>query len=176
LSSCFKNGISKVVGIISDTLLETISECSHDSFGHCRGKSGDFLANSVLEGLKEMEEMDVVDTWFQQDGAASHMARRSRRVLREIFLGKLISLRGDVGWPAHWPDLAPCYFFLRGYLKSKVYTHPPENLQALKDAIRQEIAAFPHTMTERIMRAFRNRLEECIANDGHHFGDKIFKT
>jgi hypothetical protein len=26
------------------------------------------------------------------------------------------------------------------------------------------------------MRAFRNRLEECIANDGHHFGDKIFKT
>jgi hypothetical protein len=48
--------------------------------------------------------------------------------------------------------------------------------QALKDAIRQEIAAIPPAMTERIMRVFRNRLEECVANDGHHFGDIIFKT
>jgi hypothetical protein len=60
-----------------------------------------------------------------------------------MFPGKLISMRGDVGWPAHSPDLAPCDFFLCGYLKSKVYTHRPENLQALKDAIRWEIAAIP---------------------------------
>jgi len=94
------------------------------------------------------------------------------QVLREMFPGKLISLRGDVGWPAHSPDLAPCDFFLWGYLKSKVYTH----LQALKDATHREIAAIPPAMTERVMRAFRNRLEECIANDGHHLGDKIFRT
>jgi hypothetical protein len=143
LPSCFKNYISKVVAIISDILLETISECSHDLFGHCRGNSGDFPANSVLGGLKEMEEMDVADAWFQQDGATAHTPRRSMQVLREIFPGKLISLCGDVAWPAHSSDLAPCDFFLWGYLKSKVYTHRPENLQALKDAIRREIAAIP---------------------------------
>jgi hypothetical protein len=93
-----------------------------------------------------------------------------------MFPGKPISLRGDVGWPAHSPDLAPCDFFLWGYLKSKVYTHRPENLQTLKDAIRLEIAAIPPGMTERIMRAFRNRLEECIANDGYHLGEITFKT
>jgi hypothetical protein len=97
-------------------------------------------------------------------------------VLREMFPGKLFSLRGDVGWPAHSPDLAPCDFFLWDYLKSKVYTHRPENLQALKVAIRREIAANPPAITERVMRAFRNRLEECITNDGHHLGDIIFKT
>jgi hypothetical protein len=120
--------------------------------------------------------MDVADAWFQQDGATAHMARISMQVLREMFPGKLTSLRGDVGWPAHSSDLAPCDFFLWGYLKSKVYTHRPENLQALKDAIGWEIAAIPPAMTEGVMRAFRNRLGECIANDGHHLGDIIFKT
>jgi len=120
--------------------------------------------------------MDVADAWFQQHGATAHTARRTMQVLWEMFPGKLISLRGDVGWPAHSPDLAPCDFFLWGYLKSKLYTHRPENLQALKDAIRREIAAILPAMTERVMRAFRNRLEECIANDGHHLGDIIFKT
>jgi hypothetical protein len=84
LSSYFKNYISKVVVILSDTPLETISECSHDSFRHFRGKSGDFAANSVLESLNEM---DVADAWFQQDGATTHMARRSMQVLREMFRG-----------------------------------------------------------------------------------------
>jgi hypothetical protein len=57
-----------------------------------------------------------------------------------------------------------------------VYTHRPENLQALKDAIRREIANFRPAMTEGVMRAFRNLLEKFIANDGHHLGDIIFKT
>jgi hypothetical protein len=101
-----------------------------------------------LRALKEMEEMNVADVWFQQDGATAHTARRSTQVLREIFPGKMISLLGDFGWPAHSPDLVPCDFFLWGYLKSKVYTHRPENLQALKDAIRREITAIPPAMTE----------------------------
>jgi hypothetical protein len=84
----------------------------------------------------QLEEMDVADAWFQQDAATAHMVRRSMQVLWEMFPGKLISLRGYVGWPAHSPDLTPWNFFLWGYLKSKVYTHRHENLQALKDAIR----------------------------------------
>jgi hypothetical protein len=70
----------------------------------------------------------------------------------------------------------PAIFSCGGYLKSKVYTHQPENLQALKAAIRRGIAAIPPAMIERVMRAFRNCLEEFIANDGHHLGDIIFNT
>jgi hypothetical protein len=70
-----------------------------------------------------LEEMDVADVWFQQDGVTARRARTSMQVLREMFLEKLISLRGDVRWPVHSPDLAPCDFFLWGYLKSKVCTH-----------------------------------------------------
>jgi hypothetical protein len=34
------------------------------------------------------------------------------RILQEMFSGKLISLRGDVEWPARSPDLTSCDFFL----------------------------------------------------------------
>ena len=46
-------------------------------------------------------------------------------LLREMFPGRLISLRGDVGWPALSPDLSPCDFFLWGYLKEKVFKRCP---------------------------------------------------
>jgi hypothetical protein len=36
------------------------------------------------------------------------------------------------------PDLS-CDLFLWGYLKCRVYTHKPRNLNELKDAIRQEV-------------------------------------
>jgi len=99
-----------------------------------------------------------------------------------MFPGKLISVRGDVGWPAHSPDHALCDFFLWTYLKSKVYTHRPENLQALEDAIRREIATIPPAMTEGVMRHSEivsrslSLMMEYIANDDHHLGDIIFKT
>ena len=51
------------------------------------------------------------DMWFQQDGATAHTSRRSLSILREIFPGHLISLRGDIGWPACSRDLTPCDFF-----------------------------------------------------------------
>ena len=38
-------------------------------------------------------------------------------------------------------------FFLRGYLKSKVYSNRPQSIEQLKNAIRQEITAIPHEMT-----------------------------
>ena len=37
------------------------------------------------------------------------------------------------------PDLTPCDFFLLGYLKSKVYTCPPVDLNDLQACIRQEV-------------------------------------
>jgi hypothetical protein len=63
-----------------------------------------------------VEEEELGDVWFQQEGAANHTARNSMYVLGEIFPGRLVSLRGDMGWPARSPDLSICDFFLWGYL------------------------------------------------------------
>lgn len=57
--------------------------------------------------------MQLQDTWFQQDGATSHTAHVTMNFLRQTFPGRLMSLRGDLKWPARSPDLAPCDFFER---------------------------------------------------------------
>ena len=88
----------------------------------------------------------------------------------------LISLRGDIGWPARSPDLNPCDYFLWGYLKSKVYSNRPRSIEQLKDAIRQEITVIPHEMTRRVIDNFRGRLRQCVDNNGSHLADLIFKT
>jgi hypothetical protein len=74
----------------------------------------------------------------------------------------MISPRGDISWPARSPDLTPCDYFLWGYLKSEMFKHRPRNLQALKDAIRQEVARIPHDMLDRVMRNIRIRLQQCL--------------
>lgn len=65
-------------------------------------------------------------------GATAHTARNSFNVLRDMFPGRLVSLRGDVGWHARSPDLSICDFFLRGYVKEKVFkrTHPTRAMGA----------------------------------------------
>jgi len=67
----------------------------------------DMLQNFLRPKVDELED----DVWFQQDGATAHTSRRSLLILREMFPGCLISLRGDIGWPARSPDLTPCDFF-----------------------------------------------------------------
>ena len=47
--------------------------------------------------------------------STAHTARKSMAVLREMFPGRLISLTGDISWPARSPDLTPCDYFLWGY-------------------------------------------------------------
>ena len=42
---------------------------------------------------RDHEEEEV---WFQQDEATAHTARRSMEMLRELFPGRLVSLRGDI--------------------------------------------------------------------------------
>jgi hypothetical protein len=68
--------------------------------------------------------------------------------------------------------LTPCDIFL----KAEVYKHRPQTLKALKNAIREEVAAIPPDMTNIVMENFKERLRQYIANNGRHLSDVIFKT
>ena len=59
----------------------------------------------------KLYEITLGDVWFQQDGATAHTARDTMQLLREHFPERLISLRGDLPWPARSPDLTPGDFF-----------------------------------------------------------------
>lgn len=123
-----------------------------------------------------LDELDLGDFWFQQDGATAHTSRASMAVLREHFPERLISIRGDLEWPARSPDLSPCDFFLWGFLKSRVYVNRPNTLEDLRANIRAEIANITAAMLVRVMNNARNRLRQCMENGGRHLPDIIFKT
>ena len=132
------------------------------------------LENFLRPRLEEFDDSE--DFWFQQVRATAHTACRSLGILREMFPSRLGSLRGDIGWLAGSPDLTPCDFFLWGYLKAEIYKHRPQTLKALKEAIREEVASIPLEMTNIVMGNFRERLRQCIANNGRNLSDVIFKT
>jgi len=70
----------------------------------------------------------------------------------------------------------PLYVFLWGYLKEKVFKHRPRSLEDFKERIQQEIASIPPELTRRVMKNFRERLQQCVANDGCLMSDLICKT
>ena len=131
------------------------------------------LQNFLMPKLRNLGENATV--WFQQDGATAHTAKKSMDVLRGLFPAHLISLRGDIGWPVRSPDLSPCDYFLWGYVKSEVFKDRPTTIDGLKAAICKTINEIPQEMTQRAMENFRIRLQRCIAVQGGHLEDVIFK-
>jgi len=106
--------------------------------------------------------------WFQQDGAAPHTANRVLTWFEETFGEHLISLRSDIEWPPHSPDLNPLDFFLWGYLKDRVDSPPPSDLAEIKSAITREITKIQLDTCKEVVRNFKNRLQIVVAKKGGH--------
>ncbi|GFU54033.1 transposable element Tc3 transposase [Trichonephila clavipes] len=64
---------------------------------------------------------DVQELWFQQDGSTCHTARATIDLLKDTFGDRLISRFVPVNWPSRSCDLTPLDYFLWGYVKSLVY-------------------------------------------------------
>ena len=92
--------------------------------------------------------------WFQQAGATAYTVMESKTIVRNMFPGYLISGFGDLPLPPRSPDLSTCYFFLWGYLKSRVDTHKPCRLNDLKEAVRQEIRPIDRQLLARVVDDF----------------------
>ncbi|GFV99159.1 transposable element Tc3 transposase [Trichonephila clavipes] len=75
--------------------------------------------------IPELNNHDVQELWFQQDGATCHTARATIDLLKDTFGDRLISRFGPVNWPPRSCDLTPLDYFLWGYIKSLVYADKP---------------------------------------------------
>ncbi|GFW83750.1 uncharacterized protein TNCV_668631 [Trichonephila clavipes] len=62
--------------------------------------------------ISELNNHDVQELWFQQDGATCHTARATIDLLKDTFGDRLISLFGPVNWPTRSCDLTPLDYFL----------------------------------------------------------------
>ena len=81
----------------------------------------------------KIEEGDMDDIWFQEDGATCHTVNVTIDLLRTIFENRIIIRNSDVNWPYRSCDLILLDYFLWGAVKDKCYANHPETIEALKN-------------------------------------------
>ena len=109
----------------------------------------------------ELDELDINDMWFQQNGATSHTARVTIDLLKGKFGKRVISRNFLVEWPPRSYELTPFHFFFWGHIKSLVYAKKPATLDDLKDNIQREIANVPVKMCARVLETRVQRIDRC---------------
>ena len=87
----------------------------------------------------KIEEEDIGNIFFQQDGTTCHTAEATLDVLRRVFEDRIISRRADVVWPLRSCDLTLLDYYLWSAAKDKCYADKPKTIDALKDNIREAI-------------------------------------
>ncbi|GFW63673.1 transposable element Tcb2 transposase [Trichonephila clavipes] len=125
--------------------------------------------------IPELNNQDVQELWFQQDGATCHTARATIDLLKDTFGDRLISRFGPVKWPPRSCDLTPLDYFLWGYVKSLVYADKPQTLDHLEDNIRRVIADIRPQMLEKVIDNWTSRLDYIRASRGSPMPEIIFK-
>ncbi|GFW60698.1 uncharacterized protein TNCV_570441 [Trichonephila clavipes] len=123
----------------------------------------------------ELNNHDVQELWFQQDGATCHTARATIDLLKDTLGDRLISRFGPVNWPPRSCDLTPLDYFLWGYVKSLVYADKPQTLDHLEDNIRRVIADRRPQMLEKVIENWTSRLDYIRASRGSPMPEIIFK-
>ncbi|GFU99119.1 transposable element Tc3 transposase [Trichonephila clavipes] len=94
--------------------------------------------------IPELNNHDVQELWFQQDGATCHTARATIDLLKDTFGDRLVSRFGPLNWPLRSCDLTPLDYFLWGYVKSLVYVDKPQTLDHLEDNIAVLLPIYGH--------------------------------
>ncbi|GFU85532.1 putative DD41D transposase [Trichonephila clavipes] len=108
--------------------------------------------------IPELNNHDVQELWFQQDGGTCHTARAAIDLLKDTFGDRLISRFGPANWPPRSCDLTPLDYFLWGYVKSLVYADKPQTLEDLEDNIRRVIADIRPQMLKKFIENWTTRL------------------
>ncbi|GFU55648.1 transposable element Tc3 transposase [Trichonephila clavipes] len=125
--------------------------------------------------IPELNNPDVQELWFQQDGATCHTARATIDLLKDTFGDRLISRFGPVNWPPRSCDLTPLDYFLWGYVKSLVCADKPQTLDHLEDNIRRVIADIRPQMLEKVIENWTSRLDYIRASRGSPTPEILFK-
>lgn len=124
----------------------------------------------------KLEQLDVEELWFLQDGATSHPANKTIALLAgEFSHGSIISRNIPFNWPARSCDLTSMDLLLWGYLKSFVYRNTPQNDWRLVNKNRPGNSSNSSRIYwERWLEIeFR---DVCTRRRGGHLHDDLFRT
>ena len=83
---------------------------------------------------------------------------------------RVIGVGHNVEWPPRSRDLTPCDFFLLEYVKDKVFSTPPHDINELRQRIVDEFNALRQhpALISRAVRDMHRRTMLCVARNGDH--------
>lgn len=129
-----------------------------------------FLVNDLPRLLEDVPLIQRQRMWYMQDGAPPHYLQIVRAHLNQTYGENWIGRQGPIAWPPRSPDLNPLDFFLWGFLKTKVYSTPINDVAELQQRVLNvcdEIRVIPGIFG-RVRFNLRRRARICFENDGGH--------
>ena len=72
-------------------------------------------------------------------------------------------------WPPCLPNLMPPDYFLRGYLKGRVYQNKPQTIDGLTANITKEIQTVTADVLARTFKNMARRIQPCLGANGGYF-------
>ena len=117
----------------------------------------------------KIEEKDIHNIWFQQEGATCHTAEATLDVLHSVFEDRIISCRVNVVWPPRSYDLTPLDYYLWGAVKDKCYADKPNIIDALEGEIEL------HTI-DNVLKDWTDRVGHCMSSRDSHLNEIIFHS
>ena len=105
---------------------------------------------------------------FQQDAATPHYANMVGAFLDTTFPQGWIGRGGFKAWPPRSPDITPLDFFFWGYVKQCVYSVRINDIDHLKERIRDAIHSVTPDVLLRVWNELEYRLDVCRVTNGSH--------
>ena len=122
----------------------------------------------------KIEEEDIGNIQFQQDGATCDTAEATLIALRPVFEDHIISRRADVVWPPPSGNLIPLDYYLWRAVKDKCYDDKPETIDALKNNIREAAGEIQLHTIDNVLKNWNDRVGYCMPSRGGHLNEIIF--
>ena len=118
---------------------------------------------------QELQQLQIQDIIWQQDGAPPHFGLQVRASLDQQFPGRWIGRAGPIPWPARSPDVTPLDFFFWGYVKDCVFRTPVTNIEDLKQRITNTVTLCNPNKLANAWVELRRRLDFLHENDGQSY-------
>ena len=122
----------------------------------------------------KIQEEDIGNIQFQQDGAKCHTAKAILDVLCPVFEDRINSRSADVLWTSRICDLTPLDYYLWGAVKDKCYANKPETIDALKDNVREAISEIQLHTIDNVLKNWIDHLGYCMTSRSSHLNEIIF--